>query len=139
MSVRTIEECMSYRFLVSRVPSFVRAASTVAVLGALSACGGSSSSPTLKAVETAGDLLNLQNVVVGNTYTNTSSVQKIRYRMKAVNGGLTEANAILMLPKGAKRGGWPLVVWAHGTVGVADACAPSRTVFGDDKEGLNLC
>ncbi len=128
---------MSYRFLVSRVPSFVRAASTVAVLGALSACGGSSSSPTPKAVETAGDLLNLQNVVVGNTYTNTSSVQKIRYRMKAVNGGLTEANAILMLPKGvAPSGGWPLVVWAHGTVGVADACAPSRTVFADDKEAI---
>ncbi len=27
-------------------------------------------------------------------------------------------------------GGWPLVVWAHGTTGVADACAPSR-------QGLN--
>jgi dienelactone hydrolase len=32
----------------------------------------------------------------------------------------------LFLPKGeAPAGGWPLVAWAHGTVGVADVCAPS--------------
>jgi hypothetical protein len=30
------------------------------------------------------------------------------------------------LPKGkAPKGGWPLLAWAHGTVGVADICAPS--------------
>lgn len=32
----------------------------------------------------------------------------------------------LFLPRGeAPAGGWPLVAWAHGTVGVADVCAPS--------------
>lgn len=32
----------------------------------------------------------------------------------------------LYLPKGdAPKGGWPLIAWAHGTVGIADACAPS--------------
>lgn len=32
----------------------------------------------------------------------------------------------LFLPKGtAPKGGWPLLGWAHGTVGVADICAPS--------------
>jgi pimeloyl-ACP methyl ester carboxylesterase len=32
----------------------------------------------------------------------------------------------LFLPKGTPPpGGWPLVAWAHGTVGVADICAPS--------------
>ena len=32
----------------------------------------------------------------------------------------------LFLPKGeAPKGGWPLLAWAHGTVGVADVCAPS--------------
>ncbi|MBK0062516.1 alpha/beta hydrolase [Acinetobacter sp. S54] len=30
------------------------------------------------------------------------------------------------LPKGTPpKGGWPVVLWAHGTVGLADACAPS--------------
>jgi acetyl esterase/lipase len=32
----------------------------------------------------------------------------------------------LYLPKGkAPKGGWPLMAWAHGTVGIADKCAPS--------------
>lgn len=32
----------------------------------------------------------------------------------------------LYFPKGeAPAGGWPIVAWAHGTVGVADVCAPS--------------
>lgn len=32
----------------------------------------------------------------------------------------------LFLPKGkAPEGGWPLLVWSHGTVGIADVCAPS--------------
>lgn len=32
----------------------------------------------------------------------------------------------LFLPKGEPpEGGWPLLAWAHGTVGVADVCAPS--------------
>lgn len=32
----------------------------------------------------------------------------------------------LFLPKGeAPAGGWPLMAWAHGTVGAADVCAPS--------------
>ena len=32
----------------------------------------------------------------------------------------------LFIPKGAApKGGWPLLAWAHGTVGVADVCAPS--------------
>lgn len=34
----------------------------------------------------------------------------------------------LFVPKGeAPAGGWPLLAWAHGTVGVADICAPSWT------------
>jgi hypothetical protein len=32
----------------------------------------------------------------------------------------------LYLPRGAPpEGGWPLMAWAHGTVGIADVCAPS--------------
>src|SRR5262249_39965868 len=32
----------------------------------------------------------------------------------------------LFLPRGTPpEGGWPLIAWAHGTVGVADVCAPS--------------
>ena len=36
----------------------------------------------------------------------------------------------LFLPLGtAPEGGWPLVAWTHGTVGIADHCAPSWTAL----------
>jgi acetyl esterase/lipase len=38
----------------------------------------------------------------------------------------TYVSGALFLPKGEPPpGGWPLLAWAHGTVGVADVCAPS--------------
>ena len=40
--------------------------------------------------------------------------------------GVIPVSGTLYLPKGqAPAGGWPLVAWAHGTLGVADVCAPS--------------
>jgi len=38
----------------------------------------------------------------------------------------------VFLPKGtAPAGGWPLIAWAHGTVGIADICAPSNKARSD--------
>ncbi|KQQ26430.1 hypothetical protein ASF53_21090 [Methylobacterium sp. Leaf123] len=40
--------------------------------------------------------------------------------------GLVAVSGALFLPKGnPPEGGWPLIAWAHGTVGIADICAPS--------------
>jgi pimeloyl-ACP methyl ester carboxylesterase len=40
---------------------------------------------------------------------------------------VAEGSGALYVPPGlAPAGGWPLVVWAHGTVGIGDACAPSH-------------
>lgn len=40
--------------------------------------------------------------------------------------GVLPVSGTLYLPDGPMPpGGWPLVAWAHGTLGVADACAPS--------------
>jgi hypothetical protein len=45
------------------------------------------------------------------------------------NSGVLPVSGALDLPKGEPpRGGWPLVAWGHGTLGVADACAPSWTL-----------
>ncbi|MCA0301782.1 MAG: lipase [Proteobacteria bacterium] len=42
--------------------------------------------------------------------------------------GVVPVSGTLYLPKGAApAGGWPLVAWAHGTLGVSDRCAPSWT------------
>jgi hypothetical protein len=44
------------------------------------------------------------------------------------HAGILPVSGTLYLPKGEPPiGGWPLVAWAHGTLGVSDACAPSWT------------
>ncbi|MDB6452989.1 lipase family protein [Falsirhodobacter sp. 20TX0035] len=44
------------------------------------------------------------------------------------DSGIIPVSGILYVPKGeAPEGGWPLVAWAHGTLGVNDACAASWT------------
>lgn len=44
------------------------------------------------------------------------------------HSGILPVSGALYLPKGdAPANGWNLIVWAHGTLGVADSCAPSWT------------
>ncbi|AJP56077.1 lipase [Pandoraea vervacti] len=55
----------------------------------------------------------------------------IRYSSIDGVGGIEarEDTGAVFLPKGpTPPGGWPVVVWAHGTVGIASACAPSLNV-----------
>src|SRR4051812_34702439 len=48
------------------------------------------------------------------------------YRSQAVDGKTIAVSGTVAVPKGkAPKGGWPVITWAHGTVGIADACAPS--------------
>lgn len=52
---------------------------------------------------------------------------KMTYRMLGVNGSEVQATSLLFTPKTTPPiTGWPIVVWAHGTTGVADVCAPSK-------------
>uniref|UniRef100_UPI003D8D5717 alpha/beta hydrolase family protein n=1 Tax=Gordonia sp. B7-2 TaxID=3420932 RepID=UPI003D8D5717 len=42
------------------------------------------------------------------------------------HGRMATSTGAVFLPKGTPpRGGWPVISWAHGTVGMADACTPS--------------
>ncbi len=50
-------------------------------------------------------------------YTSTDGVKGV--------GFLPVSGALFLPPGTAPEGGWPLIAWAHGTVGVADVCAPS--------------
>ena len=57
-----------------------------------------------------------------------SSARRILYTSTDVrwNSGLIPVSGTLYLPLGTPpAGGWPLAAWAHGTLGVADSCAPS--------------
>jgi pimeloyl-ACP methyl ester carboxylesterase len=51
----------------------------------------------------------------------------VLYRSTSPDGKPTAISGTVAIPKGkAPKGGWPVVAWAHGTVGIADACTPSR-------------
>ncbi|WP_438000725.1 lipase family protein [Sorangium sp. So ce185] len=53
--------------------------------------------------------------------------QLVLYRSRDVHGKPIAVSGIVALPrKPAPEGGYPIVSWAHGTVGCADTCAPSR-------------
>jgi acetyl esterase/lipase len=51
----------------------------------------------------------------------------VLYRSTGVNGSSVAVSGDVAIPRGkAPKGGWPVITWAHGTTGIADACAPTR-------------
>jgi hypothetical protein len=53
---------------------------------------------------------------------------KVLYHSKAVDGSDIAVSGVVVAPNGlAPAGGRPVISWAHGTHGIADQCAPSRT------------
>ena len=67
-----------------------------------------------------------------------ASAVRILYHSRALNGEDIAASAVVLIPAGKPpQDGWPVIVWAHGTSGVARRCAPSLmkdVAYGD--EGL---
>ena len=59
-----------------------------------------------------------------------SSSQGVRFLYSSTSGlnpeNLVAVSGAVFLPKGEPpKNGWPLLSWSHGTVGIADKCAPS--------------
>ena len=53
---------------------------------------------------------------------------KVLYHSRAVDGSDIAVSGVVVAPTGpAPAGGRPVISWAHGTHGIADQCAPSRT------------
>ena len=51
---------------------------------------------------------------------------RILYSSQGWDDQLVAVSGEILLPKGpAPEGGWPVLAWSHGTLGVADICAPS--------------
>ena len=83
------------------------------------------------------DINNIENPVVGTPVeymTTTENPQNVAesvvmtYKMKGIKGTETQATALVFTPKTAPPvGGWPIVAWGHGTTGVIDQCAPSKS------------
>lgn len=80
----------------------------------------------------AGTLVSASSITTNKLDTklsSTSSAQLLTYKMPSAKGELINATAMLFVPNTpAPSTGWPLVVFGHGTTGVARACAPSVTM-----------
>jgi acetyl esterase/lipase len=58
---------------------------------------------------------------------NASANWLVLYRSTSPNGKTDVVSGTVAVPKGTvPKNGWPVITWAHGTVGIADSCAPSR-------------
>jgi len=75
-----------------------------------------------------GQLLREEAIPPANTPQHAGKAVRILYTSQDVrwHSGIIPVSGALYLPKGeAPANGWNLIVWAHGTLGVADSCAPS--------------
>lgn len=111
----------------------------------LVACGGGSSDDDSPIVDPSGTPANnIQNPVVkvdAYTSTNLGSVAAessiLTYKMLGQSGQEVQATSLVFTPNTQPpAGGWPIVVWAHGTTGVADVCAPSKAALADSTKDL---
>lgn len=60
---------------------------------------------------------------------------KVLYTSKSPQGERIAVSGSVAVPNGkAPKGGWPMIVWDHGTTGLADSCAPSRSDYGTSYE-----
>jgi pimeloyl-ACP methyl ester carboxylesterase len=60
--------------------------------------------------------------------TGASKTILVLYRSTSVAGKPIAVSGSISLPKGTPpKGGWPILSWAHGTTGIADVCAPTRS------------
>ncbi|MDC4671634.1 lipase family protein [Acinetobacter baumannii] len=111
----------------------------------LVACGGGSSDDGPATTNPSGTPTNnIQNPVVkveAYTSTNLGSVAAessiLTYKMLGQSGQEVQATSLVFTPNTPPLvGGWPIVVWAHGTTGVADVCAPSKAALADSTKDL---
>lgn len=57
-----------------------------------------------------------------------TTARRILYRSTDDAGRTIAVSGYVVIPAGTPPpGGWPVLTWAHGTVGLADACAPSTS------------
>ncbi|QBJ95084.1 lipase [Rhodococcus sp. ABRD24] len=57
----------------------------------------------------------------------TAQSYRLTYSTRDAAGRPSSSSGVVFVPAGsAPAGGWPVISWAHGTVGLGDACAPSR-------------
>jgi acetyl esterase/lipase len=73
-----------------------------------------------------GHLVNVEPLPTNLWLPNTGNAYRVHYTSTNAYGLPTIVSGAVFTPVGTPpANGWPVVAWAHGTVGIADPCAPS--------------
>ncbi len=73
-----------------------------------------------------GILLRQEPLEAQHVLENASEGTRILYSSTGHKGDIVPVSGAVFTPKGeAPEDGWPVLAWSHGTVGIADQCAPS--------------
>ena len=73
-----------------------------------------------------GTLLSQHPLTGDAVLASAESSTQVTYMSEGPQGDPVVVSGSVSVPGGqAPEGGWPVISWAHGTAGVADACAPS--------------
>ncbi|WP_348809525.1 lipase family protein [Gordonia oleivorans] len=104
---------------------------TAGVLGtALSAAvtAGVITAAPASAAPLAGRVLSAESIAAEDLPPGAASGERVTYVTRDQNDRMALSTGVVYVPKGtAPSGGWRIFSWAHGTTGIADQCAPSRT------------
>lgn len=120
---------------------FPRRISLLAALTAaslLTACGSAAEQDPVTDGREHGALLTSRSLSGPPKLPGAGRSEQITYLSQGPMGQDVVVSGSVSVPAGeVPEGGWPVISWAHGTTGVADACAPSSgSVPGSDGEYL---
>ncbi|MGI9327337.1 MAG: alpha/beta hydrolase family protein [Pseudomonadales bacterium] len=89
--------------------------------------------------ESPGQLLRQEPLEEALVLENAGSAVRFLYSSRGWNDQPVAVSGDAFTPKGdAPEAGWPILAWSHGTLGVADICAPSFAGHSErDKKFLN--
>ena len=86
---------------------------------------------------TEGSVVWAQPFSDGAALPSASKNYRLLYETLSPNGTFIAISGMLAIPNGAPPArGWPLISWAHGTVGNAPDCAPSRFPKPDSEQRM---
>lgn len=95
----------------------------------LSACGDGGDSYI--GVTPSQTFISEKNYVFDKSLAQAASIKVMTYNMVNVQGKTAKATAMVLFPTVAQpKDGYRVVVWEHGTLGVADGCAPTNNILG---------
>ncbi len=103
---------------------------------AITSAGAAPILPLTTVTAAPGTVLTNEPFAKGQNIQNASVIKRLTYTSRDSAGRATVTSGIVALPTGtAPVGGWPVMAYAHGTVGMADVDAPSiRGMFDVDAD-----